>query len=78
MYRNQRQYTPPPKRDESIARFNALFKSSEEIERDAHTQRLAEARVRAEAERATARIQALDTIREAIAAHGFEKGDLFV
>jgi hypothetical protein len=78
MYRNQRQFTPSPKRDESIARFNALFKSADEVERDTHTQRLAEARVKAEADRAIARAHAIETIRSAITAHRFGKGDLFV
>lgn len=78
MYRNQRQHTPQPKRDDAIARFNALFKSSDEMERETHTQRLVEARLRAEAERTIARFQAIDRIQALAAQHGFAKGELFV
>jgi hypothetical protein len=77
MYRNQRQNTPRPKRDDAIARSNALFKSSDEVERETHTQGLADAHLRAEAERTIARFQAIDRIQALAAEHGFAKGELF-
>ncbi|MCP1120697.1 hypothetical protein [Robbsia andropogonis] len=77
MHHNQRPYSPPQKRDDAIAKFNALFKSADEVERDTHTQRLAEARLRAEEERAVGRIRAIEKVRDAIAEYGFQKADLY-
>ncbi|WP_347557634.1 hypothetical protein [Robbsia sp. KACC 23696] len=63
--------------DDAIARFNALFKSKGEVERDAEeaerAQRAAETAVKWRAQRE----QALLTIRAAISAHDFSEVDLF-
>jgi hypothetical protein len=63
--------------DDAIARFNALFKSKGEVERDAEeaerAQRAAETAIKWRAQRE----EALVTIRAAVAAHDFSEVDLF-
>ncbi|KKB63698.1 hypothetical protein WM40_10285 [Robbsia andropogonis] len=63
--------------DDAIARFNALFKSRSELERDAEeaerAQRAAETAIKWRAQRD----EALETVRASISAHGFSQAELF-